>query len=507
MNERRRRRHRQKRFVPVWPLLLTVVLALILVALIVVAVITDHQSGNEPYDLDQTDAHVELLLELKGDEDILLEYGTAYEDAGADAYRITDDQKHPLHVESSSNLDLTKLGEYTVIYHAVYGNKSIEKTRKITVVDTQSPVIQLISNPEGNPSIGEEYREEGFSATDNYDGDLTAKVERVVSDDGKTITYRVSDSSGNAAQVTRNVIFVDRGLPQLTLKGESSITITAGTGWKEPGYTAVDDVDGDITLCVTVSGKVNVNVSGTYVLNYTVVDGAGNEATAQRVVIVKPIPAPKPAEPDGEGKVIYLTFDDGPGQHTLRLLEVLAKYDVKATFFVVNTGYLHLLDDIAAGGHSIGIHSKTHNYKQIYSSTDAFFADFNAMRDLIIQYSGVTPVISRFPGGTSNRVSASYCKGIMSVLAKAVPEHGFRYYDWNIDSNDAGGARTSDEVFRNVTNSIAASSRTNFVVLQHDIHGFSVDAVERIILWGLEHGYTFAALDATSPSCEHAPNN
>lgn len=504
---RRRRRHRHRK--PTWPYLLVALFSIILVGLIVLAVMTDKSQKSDPDSQTHkyTEPQTELHLELNGEAEIRLEYGTAFEDAGAQAYRMTDGQKHSLEVETVSTLDASKLGEYTVTYRAEYGSQQVEKTRKVTIVDTQSPVITLVSSPEGSPSIGEEYQEEGFTAMDNYDGDLTASVIRTASDDGKTITYRVTDSSGNTAEVVRTVEFVDRDFPSLTLKGESSITITVGNTWKEPGYTASDFVDGDLTAQVTVAGKVNVNVSGTYVLNYTVKDGAGNQATAQRVVVVKPLPIPKPQAPNGEGKVIYLTFDDGPGVHTARLLEVLAKYDVKATFFVVNTGYLHLLDDIAAGGHSIGIHSNTHNYKQIYSSTDAFFADFNAMRDLIIQYSGVTPVISRFPGGTSNRVSASYCKGIMSVLAKAVPEHGFRYYDWNIDSKDAGGAKSSDEVFYNVTNSIAASSRTNFVVLQHDIHGFSVDAVERIILWGLEHGYTFAALDATSPSCEHAPNN
>ena len=93
----------------------------------------------------------------------------------------------------------------------------------------------------------------------------------------------------------------------------------------------------------------------------------------------------------------------------------------------------------------------------------------------------------------------------MTRLTKKLLELGYQYFDWNVDSNDAGGAKTADEIFNNVVKGV--SNRTNSVVLQHDTQGFSVDAVERIIAWGLCNGYTFKALDQDSPSCHHAVQN
>jgi hypothetical protein len=86
-----------------------------------------------------------------------------------------------------------------------------------------------------------------------------------------------------------------------------------------------------------------------------------------------------------------------------------------------------------------------------------------------------------------------------------VEERGFTYFDWNVDSKDAGGAKTADEVYQNVIN--GCRNKKASVVLQHDIHGYSVDAVERIIQWGLANGYTFAALTPDSPTAHHPINN
>jgi len=87
----------------------------------------------------------------------------------------------------------------------------------------------------------------------------------------------------------------------------------------------------------------------------------------------------------------------------------------------------------------------------------------------------------------------------MTRLSKIVTDYGLQYYDWSVNSVDAGGATSADQVFRNVINGI--SGNTYSIVLQHDIYGFSVDAVERIIQWGLDNGYQFLPLDPTSPKC------
>lgn len=200
------------------------------------------------------------------------------------------------------------------------------------------------------------------------------------------------------------------------------------------------------------------------------------------------------------GRVIYLTFDDGPSCYTEKLLDVLDRYGVKATFFVVNNGYVHLLDDIVQRGHTIAIHASCHIYSQIYASEEAYFADMTLMRDIIYAQTGVYTNLLRFPGGSSNTVSC-FNPGIMTRLTRAVEDMGYAYFDWNVDSNDAGGAVTPAAVARNVI--AGCKNQQVSVVLQHDTKGYSVDAVESIILWGLENGYTFQALNEFSPVIHH----
>ena len=450
-------------------------------------------------------------LTLKGEQTVTLEYGTAYTDPGAEAKAYGSILKKDgvtVDVAMESNVDTAKVGSYKVTYTASY--KDAEKTleRTVLVVDTQAPVISLIYDPNHYTLPGQPYEEEGFSAMDGYDGDITHKVQREVTD--TEVIYTVTDAAGNKAQLRRAIVYNDPEPPVLTLSGDAEITITAGTKYTEPGFTAVDNCDGDIQALVTVSGSVDIWTAGTYTITYTVTDSFGNSSTATRKVNVKAVETGGGGgntNVDGTGKTIYLTFDDGPSDYTLELLEVLAKYNVKATFFVTGTAKLEYLPQIAAGGHAIGLHSVTHNYSQIYKSEDAFFADLYKMQSMVEQYVGYKVWLMRFPGGASNKVSAKYDGGIkiMSKLTKSVVDQGFYYYDWNVDSNDAGGAKSANEVYNNVTKGCA--NKTNSVVLQHDIKGFSVDAVERIIQWGLENGFTFEKITPDSPSCRHNPNN
>ena len=247
---------------------------------------------------------------------------------------------------------------------------------------------------------------------------------------------------------------------------------------------------------------VDVYRPGDYVLTYSVADSFGNSASTQRTVTVE-IAQMNPGS--STGKIIYLTFDDGPSNDTARLLDILAKYDVKATFFLVNTGNIGIASRIAAEGHTVAIHTATHNFSYIYSSEDAYYADLYRMQGIIADLTGQTSYLMRFPGGSSNTVSAAYSKGIMTRLTQSVRERGFRYFDWNVDSNDAGGAQTAEEVFQNVVRGV--EGKNTAIVLQHDTKSFSVDAVERIIIWGLANGYIFLPLTEGSPSCAHGVYN
>ena len=477
---------------PLFPRVTVGVLALIFAVLVAVAVSGNHQS-NSP----SASTALPLQITLHGDSTVTLEFGAVYEDPGVQVFYSGSAVEASVSV---STPQMNALGSYTIAYTVTYEGYTASQQRIVEVVDTTAPVITLLKVPGYCPEVGETYQEEGFTAVDVCDGDLTRQVERTV--DGDVIRYTVTDASGNTATAERTVIYGDTIAPEITLLGDSEITIPAGTEFEEPGYTAVDRVDGDLTDHVVVTGTYNKYLPGRYTYAYTVTDAHGNTATAERTVIIEGLTQPETVTP--EGKVIYLTFDDGPSGYTLQLLEVLEKYNVKATFFVVGQAGMGYLDEIAAGGHAIGIHSYTHDLQNIYTSEDAFFQDFFKLYDEIYARTGIHTTLCRFPGGSSNTVSR-YNPGIMTRLTAAVEALGFQYFDWNVDSNDAGGAHSAEEVFENVTNGI--SVRKVSIVLQHDIKSFSVEAVEQIIQWGLSNGYTFLPLDASSPTCHHPVNN
>lgn len=209
------------------------------------------------------------------------------------------------------------------------------------------------------------------------------------------------------------------------------------------------------------------------------------------------------AELLARGKVIYLTFDDGPSEHTEKLLDILDRYQVKATFFVTNgyPEYADCIGEAARRGHSIGIHCYSHWYEKIYASEDAYLADMKKMDDIVFEQTGKRTKLMRFPGGSSNKVSKQYNRGIMTRLEMIIEGMGYHYFDWNVDSNDAGGTTETDQVAQNV---ISVLEKKNVaVVLQHDSYGYSVAAVEKIISWGLENGYVFLPLTEESPGFHH----
>lgn len=437
-----------------------------------------------------TDLSIELQVN-GGTDPVTVVFGKElYQEKGATA---TANGK-TLDVRIEGVVDNAKLGVYKITYYAEYLWLQATAEREVRVVDTTAPVIELATKDDYFTKPGEPYEEEGFTAVDDYDGNITDKVERTEAD-GKVI-YKVKDSSGNETMVVRRIEYADIVPPEIVLKGEVSLTLTAGGTYTEPGFTATDDVDGDITDQVEVSGSVDCNRAGTYTITYTVKDSFGNATTVTRTVKVKSAYKPPVNDPSTGEKVIYLTFDDGPSPYTQRLLDVLAKYDVKATFFVVNTDYNMntLLNNIIKGGHSIGIHSVTHEYDEIYASKDAFFKDLYAMQDIIENYTGVKTYLSRFPGGSLN-ANRNALKGVTQELK----DQGFRYFDWHVDSEDwmdKNTEMTIDKIISRIGN------RSSVVVLQHDLYKESVDAVESVILWGLQNGYKFLPLTTSSPVCE-----
>lgn len=213
---------------------------------------------------------------------------------------------------------------------------------------------------------------------------------------------------------------------------------------------------------------------------------------------------PTPTTVPSNGKTIYLTFDDGPSYLTEDLLSLLEKYNIKATFFMCDTGRPKLIKKVHEAGHAIGIHTKTHLYNEIYQSEEAYFEDLYAMQNIIYEQTGERSMLMRFPGGSSNGVS-SFNPGIMTRLSKLVEEKGFTYFDWNVSSGD-----TSTQDTEQILNTLITETKelTHAIVLLHsEARDFSFNAIEDYILWGLDNGYTFLPLTADSPRALHRIRN
>ena len=293
--------------------------------------------------------------------------------------------------------------------------------------------------------------------------------------------------------------------PVLTLIGDDPLFYPAQPGgYEDPGCTAIDDRDGDITAKIECAADVNAFHTGEGSVTYSVTDSDGMTATITRRVIVTAADRPDTVTP--EAGTVYLTFDDGPSANTEHLLDILDAYGVKATFFVTNCNedYTWCIGEIARRGHSVGIHSATHDYNAIYQSEEAYFADLCRMQEIIFEQTGEYAKLVRFPGGSSNTVS-NICPGLMTRLTEEVQNMGFQYYDWNVSSGDAGLTTDTSVVYENVISGIQDCDAA--VVLQHDSKGYSVDAVEDIIKWGLDNGYTFLPLHLNSPAAHHPVNN
>lgn len=448
-----------------------------------------------------------LSVTTVGDSVVEIEYGGRFEEPGVTvSLHGTRFWKTGIPVSGAKltmegQVDEAVLGRYTLVYHASWMGLSAQTERKVCIVDTQSPVIRLTEPPDGFWDGRGSFQEPGFSAVDNYDGDITDQV-RILHEPG-LVTYSVTDRCGNPASVQRKIPVFDREPPVIELTGGQNLTIGVGKPYTEPGFRAEDAVDGDLTAQVLAEGTVDWLRPGMYDITYSVSDAQGNAASVTRQVEVVAQPRPETQWP--QEKTIYLTFDDGPGPHTRRLLDVLDRWNVKATFFVTGFGDTELMKQIVERGHSIGIHTVTHDYETIYSSPEAYFDDLYRMQEIIYAATGVRTTLMRFPGGSSNEVSCALSPGIMTTLTQAVQDAGFQYFDWNVDSDDAGRARDAKTVFENVTEGLAQTRAA--MVLQHDIHGYSVDAVEQIIAWGLDRGYAFRPLNEHSPGFHHQVNN
>ena len=373
-----------------------------------------------------------IEVKLVGASHIVLNYNENYEEQGAKVF--FNERELNAIPEIHSNVDVSKVGDYTVEYE--YQLLNIHKTivRKVSVVDAEPPILSLI--------------------------------------------------------------------------GELSIKLQEGEAYEEPGFEASDNVDGDLISQVKVEMPEDISQVGSYEIIYSVVDSSGNVTKLSRTleitkkVVVNP---DTPTKPKDAG-VIYLTFDDGPHEATTaRILNILKEEGVKATFFVVGVGPDALIKRAYDEGHTIGLHTYTHVYKDLYASVESYYADLKSISDRVERITGEKSMILRFPGGTSNLISRSYSKGIMSFLATDVLSKGYSYHDWNVSGEDATQGSTAASIYKNTIKDLSKGRSNN--VLLHDNKPQTADALRDIIRYAKANGYRFEPITSDSTPVRHRPAN
>lgn len=234
--------------------------------------------------------------------------------------------------------------------------------------------------------------------------------------------------------------------------------------------------------------------------------GDGKSAVPDRSNFAVQPGVPVGTTEQSDEKVVYLTLDDGPSDNTQAVLDILDKYNAKATFFVTGEmpEYKDMIKVAYDKGHTIGMHTYSHDYPKVYASVDAYFQDLDQIGQLVKEEIGYVPCFIRFPGGSSNTVSKKYTAGIMSTLVQEVQNRGYQYYDWNGSSGD-GAVRTTEELVAQAT----SFESNNIILLCHDSHGkqTTVEALPQIIEHYQSLGYTFKALDRDSFVAHHGVNN
>lgn len=230
-------------------------------------------------------------IELIGEAEIMIDLNEEYKDPGVKASLNNKDVSDKVEIEGKVNTK--KAGNYKIIY-SIENDRNQKRrsvSRTVIVLDNIKPAITLKGSAEYFVGLDSEYKDPGYISIDNVDGDITKKVK--VESDVNTkelgsyqVNYTVEDSSGNKAEAIRIVRVVDLTKPTLTLKGDSTIRLKLNQKYTEPGYTATDNVDGNLTEDVKVTGTVNSSVVGVYILKYTVKDKMNNEITKSRTVYV-----------------------------------------------------------------------------------------------------------------------------------------------------------------------------------------------------------------------------
>jgi len=205
-----------------------------------------------------------------------------------------------------------------------------------------------------------------------------------------------------------------------------------------------------------------------------------------------------PTEFKEDSGTIYLTFDDGPSDRTLEILDILEEYDIKATFFFSGGNgekEQEIMKQVAEAGHAIGVHSISHDYEKIYASVESYLDDFYETYTSVYNATGVKPQIFRFPGGSINNYNRFTYMQIIAEMTR----RGFVYYDWNVSGEDAVKGADWTSIYNNIISGIQNNTADRAIVLLHDSRNkeATVLVLEDVLDMLISDGYKFDKLDNT----------
>lgn len=205
----------------------------------------------------------------------------------------------------------------------------------------------------------------------------------------------------------------------------------------------------------------------------------------------------------GDTHKVYLTFDDGPSENTVAILDILKKHNIKATFFVIGNEdedageiYKRIVDE----GHTLAMHSYSHKYSMLYNTLEDFQNDFSKIQNYLYEVTGEECLYYRFPGGSSNHVSNTS----MTEFIQYLNQQGITYFDWNVSSGDATSqAYTAEELVENVMTDIVKYKTS--IVLMHDAEtkASTVEALEPMIESLQNMGAEILPIDENTTVVQH----
>lgn len=258
----------------------------------------------------------------------------------------------------------------------------------------------------------------------------------------------------------------------------------------------------------TVSGQIDVQADTTYAQSegseyFSLEENPQEIALEENYSIAQAVNQKENLAEPGDVHKVYLTFDDGPSENTVAILDILKKYDLKATFFVIGNKdeeakeiYKRIVDE----GHTLAMHSYSHKYSLLYNSLEDFQSDFSEIQNYLYEVTGEECLYYRFPGGSSNHVSNIS----MSEFIQYLNSQGITYFDWNVSSGDATSqAYTAEELIDNVMTDIVKYKTS--IVLMHDAKTkvSTVEALEPMIESLQSMGAEILPIDENTTVVQH----